>query len=46
MLPLVGELLHDEARLRSMRDAARRLARPDAARRIARLLLDLAENAS
>ncbi len=45
MLPLVGELLHDEARLRSMRDAARRLARPDAARRIARMLLDLAEAA-
>ena len=45
MLPLVGELLHDEARLRSMRDAARRLARPDAARRIARILLDLADGA-
>jgi UDP-N-acetylglucosamine--N-acetylmuramyl-(pentapeptide) pyrophosphoryl-undecaprenol N-acetylglucosamine transferase len=42
MLPLVGQLLHDVARLRSMSDAARRLARPDAADRIARLLLDLA----
>jgi UDP-N-acetylglucosamine--N-acetylmuramyl-(pentapeptide) pyrophosphoryl-undecaprenol N-acetylglucosamine transferase len=28
MLPLVGGLLHDEARLRSMREAARRIARP------------------
>ena len=44
MLPLVGELLHDETRLRSMREAARRLGRPDAARRIARILLDLAES--
>ena len=43
MLPLLGELLHDEAHLRSMRDAARRLARPDAAARIARILLELAE---
>jgi UDP-N-acetylglucosamine--N-acetylmuramyl-(pentapeptide) pyrophosphoryl-undecaprenol N-acetylglucosamine transferase len=42
MLPLVGHLLNDEARLRSMREAARRLARPDAARRIARILLELA----
>ena len=42
MLPIVGELLHDEARLRSMRDASRRLARPDAATRIARELIDLA----
>ena len=42
MLPLVGELLHDDQRLRSMRDAARRLARPDAARRIAGILLELA----
>ncbi|HLC28660.1 MAG TPA: undecaprenyldiphospho-muramoylpentapeptide beta-N-acetylglucosaminyltransferase [Dehalococcoidia bacterium] len=42
MLPLVGELLHDEQRLREMREAARRLARPDAARRIAGILLDLA----
>ena len=45
MLPLVGQLLHDEARLRSMGDAARGLARPDAASRIARLLLELAEGA-
>jgi UDP-N-acetylglucosamine--N-acetylmuramyl-(pentapeptide) pyrophosphoryl-undecaprenol N-acetylglucosamine transferase len=43
MLPLVGGLLHDEARLRSMREAACRIARPDAARRIARILMDLAE---
>jgi len=42
MLPLVGQLLHDEPRLRAMREAARRLARPDAAARIARMLLDLA----
>lgn len=42
MLPLIGGLLHDEARLRSMRDAARRMARPDAATRIARTLIDLA----
>jgi UDP-N-acetylglucosamine--N-acetylmuramyl-(pentapeptide) pyrophosphoryl-undecaprenol N-acetylglucosamine transferase len=46
MLPLVGEVLHDEARLRTMRDAARRLARPDAARRIARILLELADGAA
>jgi len=45
MLPTVGGLLHDETRLRSMREAARRLARPDAARRIARILLDLADGA-
>ncbi len=42
MLPIVGQLLHDEARLRSMREASQRLARPDAATRIACLLLDLA----
>lgn len=46
MLPLVGSLLHDEARLRAMRDAARRLARPDAARRIARIVLDLSDGAA
>lgn len=46
MLPLVGELLHNETRLRAMRDAARRLAHPDAARRVARILLDLAESAA
>ncbi len=45
MLPLVGHLLNDEERLRSMREAARRLARPDAARRIARMLLELAGDA-
>jgi UDP-N-acetylglucosamine--N-acetylmuramyl-(pentapeptide) pyrophosphoryl-undecaprenol N-acetylglucosamine transferase len=44
MLPLVGALLHDEKRLRSMRDASRRLARPDAAARIARILLELAKD--
>jgi UDP-N-acetylglucosamine--N-acetylmuramyl-(pentapeptide) pyrophosphoryl-undecaprenol N-acetylglucosamine transferase len=42
ILPVVGTLLHDETRLRSMRDAARRLARPNAATRIAGILLDLA----
>ena len=42
LLPLVGELLHDEARLRSMQEAARRLARPDAAKRIAQMLIELA----
>ncbi|HEU4760311.1 MAG TPA: UDP-N-acetylglucosamine--N-acetylmuramyl-(pentapeptide) pyrophosphoryl-undecaprenol N-acetylglucosamine transferase [Dehalococcoidia bacterium] len=45
LLPLVGGLLHDEPRLRSMRDAARRLARPDAAARIAGMLLELAGEA-
>jgi UDP-N-acetylglucosamine--N-acetylmuramyl-(pentapeptide) pyrophosphoryl-undecaprenol N-acetylglucosamine transferase len=43
LLPLVGELLHDERRLRSMREAAQDLARPDAARRIAAIVLELAE---
>lgn len=42
MLPLVGSLLHDEKRLRAMRDASSRLARPDAANRIAGILLELA----
>ena len=42
LLPIVGQLLHDENRLRDMRAASRRLARPDAARRIAHILLDLA----
>ncbi|MFQ5472646.1 MAG: glycosyltransferase [Dehalococcoidia bacterium] len=42
MLPIVGGLLHDEDRLRSMRESSRELARPDAAARIARILLDLA----
>ncbi len=45
LLPLAGGLLHDEPRLRSMRDAARRLARPDAAARIAGMLLELAGEA-
>lgn len=43
LLPLTGSLLHDQARLRAMREAALRLARPDAARRIAALVLELAE---
>jgi len=43
MLALVGQLQHDEARLRSMREAARCLARPDAAARVAGLLLSLAK---
>jgi len=42
MLPVVGELLHDEKRLRAMREASKRLARPDAARCIAGILLELA----
>ncbi len=45
LLPLVGELLHDETRLRTMREASRRLARPNAAARIAGILLELAEEA-
>jgi UDP-N-acetylglucosamine--N-acetylmuramyl-(pentapeptide) pyrophosphoryl-undecaprenol N-acetylglucosamine transferase len=43
LLPLVGQLLHDVSRLRSMRESAERLARPDAARDIARLVCTLAE---
>jgi len=42
LLPLVGELLADEARRTTMAEAARRLARPDAATNIARLLLEVA----
>lgn len=45
LLPLVGHLLHDEERLRTMRQASLRLARPDAASRIARMLLELAGDA-
>jgi len=41
ILPVVGELLHDERKLKSMGNASRRLARPDAARRIARILIEL-----
>ena len=41
LLPLAGSLLHDQARLKAMREAALRLARPDAARRIAELVLEL-----
>ncbi len=37
-----ASLLHDEQRLRSMREAARRLARPEAARRIAGMIVELA----
>jgi len=43
ILPVLGTLLHDEKRLRGMRDASRRLARPNAASRIAGILLDLAK---
>jgi UDP-N-acetylglucosamine--N-acetylmuramyl-(pentapeptide) pyrophosphoryl-undecaprenol N-acetylglucosamine transferase len=43
LLPLMGELLVDEARRASMAEAARRLARPDAAKNIARLLLEVAK---
>lgn len=43
VLPLVGGLLHDDSKLKAMRDASKNLARPDAARRIARILLSLAE---
>lgn len=42
LLPIVGQLLHDEARLRQMREASRRMARPNAANRIAGILFDLA----
>jgi UDP-N-acetylglucosamine--N-acetylmuramyl-(pentapeptide) pyrophosphoryl-undecaprenol N-acetylglucosamine transferase len=42
ILPVVGTLLHDEKRLRGMRDASRRLARPNAATRIAGILFNLA----
>ena len=42
LLPLVGELLHDERRLQKMREAAHRLARPDSAHHIAGILLELA----
>ena len=45
LLPLVGELLHDDARLRTMKEASRRLARPNAAGRIAAILLELAGEA-
>jgi UDP-N-acetylglucosamine--N-acetylmuramyl-(pentapeptide) pyrophosphoryl-undecaprenol N-acetylglucosamine transferase len=43
LLPLVGELLADEARRAAMTEALRRLARPDAATNIARLLLEVAK---
>jgi UDP-N-acetylglucosamine--N-acetylmuramyl-(pentapeptide) pyrophosphoryl-undecaprenol N-acetylglucosamine transferase len=43
LLPIVGELLNDDARLRSMREASRRLARPNAAARIAQILSELAQ---
>lgn len=39
---VVGELLFDEARLSTMREAARTLARPDAARDLARTLMEVA----
>jgi UDP-N-acetylglucosamine--N-acetylmuramyl-(pentapeptide) pyrophosphoryl-undecaprenol N-acetylglucosamine transferase len=43
LLPLIGELLADEARRATMAEAARRLAHPDAATNIARLLLEVAK---
>ena len=43
VLPVVGSLLHDERRLREMRDAALRLARPNAAARIANVIMELAK---
>ncbi len=43
VLPVVGSLLHDDVRLREMRDASRQLARPNAAARIASLVIDLAK---
>lgn len=46
LLPLVGELITDDQRLRSMREASRRLARPNAASRIAQILFDLARGAA
>jgi UDP-N-acetylglucosamine--N-acetylmuramyl-(pentapeptide) pyrophosphoryl-undecaprenol N-acetylglucosamine transferase len=46
LLPIVGELLHDDNRLRSMREASRRLARPNAASRIGRILVDLARSSA
>jgi UDP-N-acetylglucosamine--N-acetylmuramyl-(pentapeptide) pyrophosphoryl-undecaprenol N-acetylglucosamine transferase len=46
LLPIVGELLHDEERLRSMREASKRLARPNAAARIARMLLDISRGSA
>lgn len=46
LLPIVGELLHNDTRLRSMREASRRLARPNAAGRIGRILIDLARGSS
>jgi UDP-N-acetylglucosamine--N-acetylmuramyl-(pentapeptide) pyrophosphoryl-undecaprenol N-acetylglucosamine transferase len=42
LLPLVGELLHNERRLLEMREASLRLARSDAARSVAGILLELA----
>jgi len=42
MLPLVGGLLHDKARLRTMSEAAHRLSRPDAAGRVARIIIEMA----
>jgi len=46
LLPIVGELLHDDNRLRSMREASHRLARPNAASRIGRILIDLAQGSA
>lgn len=46
LLPLAGQMLHDDARLAKMRDISHGLARPDAAGRIARMLMQLAAEAS
>jgi UDP-N-acetylglucosamine--N-acetylmuramyl-(pentapeptide) pyrophosphoryl-undecaprenol N-acetylglucosamine transferase len=43
LLPVVGELLHDEERLREMRHASGRLARPNAATKIAGIVLEQAK---
>ncbi len=43
LLPVVGELLHDEECLSEMRGASRRLARPDAAAKIAGIVLEQAK---
>ena len=40
----ISTLLHDEARLREMRDRARALANPDGAQRLAALLLETGRN--
>jgi UDP-N-acetylglucosamine--N-acetylmuramyl-(pentapeptide) pyrophosphoryl-undecaprenol N-acetylglucosamine transferase len=44
ILPVIGTLLHDDERLKDMREASRRIARPNAAARLANILLDLASS--